>query len=263
MAASAEAVRLDLSKGLAILTLDRPETLNAMSQEMMTSLDRQLDALSQVPDLRAVIITGAGRGFCAGGDLLEFETALTAGQDLLLDYLRRNAMILQRIEDLPVPVIGAVNGVAIAGGLELLLCCDILIATEGVQIGDGHARYGVVPAAGATVRLPERIAPSRAAQLFYTGATQSAETLRDWGLVNEVVPADRLMHRAQDLAAEIMACSPEVTRHLKALTGPEARDRRRQERMEAEHQHFARHVEGHDLGQGLAAFREKRRPDFG
>ena len=71
------------------------------------------------------------------------------------------------------------------------------------------------------------------------------------------------MDCAQDLAAEIMACSPEVTRHLKALTGPEARDRRRQERMEAEHQHFARHVEGHDLGQGLAAFREKRRPDFG
>lgn len=263
MAASAEAVRLDRSKGLAILTLDRPDTLNAMSQEMMTALDRQLDALSQVRDLRAVIITGAGRGFCAGGDLLEFETALAAGQDRLLDYLRRNARILQRIEDLPVPVIGAVNGVAIAGGLELLLCCDILIAAEGAQIGDGHARYGIVPAAGSTVRLPERIAPSRAAQLFYTGAPLPAETLRDWGLVNEVVPANRLMDRAQERAAEIMACSPEVTRHLKALTGPKARDPRRQGWMEAEHEHFARHVEGQDLGRGLAAFREKRRPDFG
>lgn len=262
-ATTGQAVRLDVSGGLATLTLDRPDTLNAMSQEMMTALDRQLDALEQVPDLRAVIVTGAGRGFCAGGDLLEFGTALKAGQDRLLNYLRRNARILQRIEDLPVPVIGAVNGVAIAGGLELLLCCDILIAAEGAQIGDCHARYGVVPAAGSTVRLPERIAPSRAAQMFYTGATLSAETLRDWGLVNEVVPADRLMDRAQDLAAEILACSPEVTRHLKALTGPEARDHRRQQRMEAEHQHFARHVDGQDLGRGLAAFREKRRPDFG
>ncbi|MGR3454513.1 AMP-binding protein [Pseudooceanicola sp.] len=262
-AAADEAVRLEVSEGVATLTLDRPDSLNAMSQEMMTALDRQFDALERVTDLRVVIITGAGRGFCAGGDLLEFETALKAGKDRLLGYLRRNRDIIQRVEDLPVPVIGAVNGVAIAGGLELLLCCDILIAAESARISDGHARYAIVPAAGSTVRLPERIAPSRAAQMLYTGAALPAETLRDWGLVNEVVPGDLLMTRAHEIAAEIRACSPEVNRHVKALTGREARDPARQERMEAELQHFAQHVEGRDLARGLAAFREKRRPDFG
>src|SRR5690606_7489945 len=106
-------------------------------------------------------------------------------------------------EDLPVPVIGAANGVAVAGGLELLLACDIVLAAEGAKIGDGHAKYGVVPTGGATVRLVERIGRSHAAQLFYTAALVDAGTMVRWGLVNEVVAKDRLMQRAKEIAREM------------------------------------------------------------
>jgi enoyl-CoA hydratase/carnithine racemase len=256
-----EAVEFAFRDGIATLTLNRPENLNAASEAMMSAMERRLRGLADLKGLRAVILTGSGRAFCAGGDLLEFETMLKSGGTRLIDTLRHNQDVLQMIEDIPVPVIGAANGVAVAGGLELLLCCDIIIAAEDARIGDGHAKYGVVPAGGATVRLVERIGPSRAAQLFYTASLLDAETLREWGLVNEVVSRDRLMDRAQELAREICQRSPEVNRHTKALTRarhPELRAKR----IRAELERFAEHLVGADLAEGLAAFREKRQPEF-
>lgn len=262
MSSADEAVRLAFEGGIATLTLDRPESLNAASEAMMRSLERRLRALANLPGLRVVILTGAGRAFCAGGDLLEFEAALKAGGTKLIDTLRYNQDIIQMVEDLPVPVIGAVNGVAVAGGLELLLACDVIIAVEGAKIGDGHAKYGVVPAGGATVRLPERIGPSRAAQLFHTASLMDARTLADWGLVNEVVPGDLLMARAVELAREICRASPEANRHIKALTGRLARSGERAARIRAELARFAEHISGGDLAKGLAAFRAKRSPVY-
>jgi enoyl-CoA hydratase/carnithine racemase len=257
-----EPVRLDFADGIATLTLDRPESLNAASEAMMQSLERRLRAVAALPGLRVVIVTGAGRAFCAGGDLIEFEAALKAGGTKLVDTLRYNQDVIQMVEDLPVPVIGAVNGVAVAGGLELLLCCDIIIAAEGARIGDGHTRYGVVPAGGATVRLCERIGPSRASQLFYTASLADAATLKDWGLVNEVVPKERLMERAMELAREISRRSPEANRHIKALTGRIARSDTRAGRIRAELERFEEHIRGVDLARGLAAFRAKQDPVF-
>jgi enoyl-CoA hydratase/carnithine racemase len=255
-------VRLAFADGIATLTLDRPESLNAASEALMQSLERQLRAVCGLPGLRVVILTGTGRAFCAGGDLIEFEAALNAGGSRLVDTLRFNQDVIQMIEDLPVPVIAAVNGVAVAGGLELLLCCDIILAAEGAKIGDGHVKYGVVPAGGATVRLGERIGRSRAAQLFYTASLVDAEVLRDWGLVNEVVPADRLMSRASELARQICSRSPEANRHIKALTTRIAHSDTRARRIRAELEHFAEHIRGVDLAKGLAAFHAKRQPDF-
>ncbi|MCC6002161.1 MAG: AMP-binding protein [Pararhodobacter sp.] len=256
-------VLLDHEGAIAILTLNSPDSLNAASQSLMQSLQARLEELASLPDLRAVILTGAGRAFCAGGDLIEFNAALKAGGSVLVDTLRYNQDVIQMLEDLPVPVIGAVNGVAIAGGLELLLCCDILLAADDARLGDGHARYGVLPGGGATVRLSERIGPARAAQLFYTAGTIDAQTALAWGLVNETVPRDQLMIRARALASEIARCSPEVLRRVKQLTGPEARSPERQARLRAELGHFAEHVKGADLREGLAAFGEKRQPRYG
>jgi acyl-CoA synthetase (AMP-forming)/AMP-acid ligase II/enoyl-CoA hydratase/carnithine racemase len=255
-----EPVQLSFEDGLATLTLDRPGSLNAASQAMMQSLERQLRAVASLSGLRAVILTGSGRAFCAGGDLLEFETALEAGGTALLDTLRYNQDVIQMVEDLPVPVIGAVNGIAVAGGLELLLCCDIVLAAEDARIGDGHTKYGVVPAGGATVRLVERIGPSRASQLFYTGTLLDAATLKEWGLVNEVVPGNRLMERAMELAREIGLRSPEANRHIKSLTA--RKSEARSQRIRAELEAFARHLSGKDLARGLAAFRSKQPPSF-
>jgi enoyl-CoA hydratase/carnithine racemase len=242
--------------------LDRPDNLNAASEAMVQSLERRLRAVAALPELRVVILTGAGRAFCAGGDLMEFEAALKVGGTKLIETLRYNQDVIQMVEDLPVPVIGAVNGVAVAGGLELLLCCDIIVAAEGVKIGDGHTRYGVVPAGGATVRLVERIGLSRAAQLFYTGSLIEAGTLREWGLVNDVVPKDKLMERAMELAGEICRSSPEANRHIKALTGRSARTDARAGRIRAELQRFEQHIRGIDLAKGLAAFRTKQHPSY-
>jgi len=253
-----ESVTLTFEDGIAVLTLNRPDSLNAMSQVMMKSLESQLVHLATLPGLRVLILTGAGRAFSAGGDLVEFEQALKASKKTLLDYLEYNMGVLQLLEDLPVPVIGAVNGTAVAGGLETLLCCDILVAAEGIKIGDGHTRYGVVPAAGATVRLGERISPSHAAQLFYTAGLVDAETLRDWGLINEVVPKVQLMSRVMELAKDICKCSPEAIRHIKFLTGERARTPDRQSRISAELERFALHVDGTDLANGLAAFKAKQ-----
>ena len=256
-----DAVTLEFRDGIATLTLNRPERLNAMSRELMASLAMQLDVLAKQDGLRVVLVTGAGRAFSAGGDLIEFDATLRADPARLLADLRFNQQVMSRIEALPVPVIGVANGLAVAGGLELLLCCDLILAAQSARIGDGHARYGVVPAGGATVRLRERVSPSHAAQLFYTAGLVDAQTLCAWGVVNEVLPGDRLMERALVLAEEITRCSPEALAHIKALmTTPSTTDRDR--RFEAELEHFAAHVAGRDLARGLSAFRNRQPPPY-
>jgi enoyl-CoA hydratase/carnithine racemase len=254
-----DAVVLEFENGIATLTLNRPDKLNALSREVMRALAAQLDVVVGTAGLRVVLLAGSGRAFSAGGDLVEFDDALRSAPAQLLADLRFNQQVINRIERLAVPVIGVANGLAVAGGLELLLCCDLILAAQGARIGDGHARYGVIPAGGATVRLRERISPSRAAQLFYTADLVDAETLHAWGLVNEVLPADRLMNRARELAREIARCSPEAVARIKALTAP-AKERER--RFEAELEHFAQHIDGSDLRRGLAAFRAKQPPPY-
>ncbi|MEX0408074.1 AMP-binding protein [Aquibium sp. LZ166] len=261
--AAEEPVRLHYENGIATLTLGRPKNLNAASEAMMQSMERRLRRVAGLPGLRAVILTGSGRAFCAGGDLIEFEAALRAGGTKLVDVLRYNQDVIQMIEDLPVPVIGAANGTAVAGGLELLLACDIVIAADDARMGDGHARFGIVPAGGATVRLEEKIGRARAAQLFYTASLIDAPTAARWGLVAEIVAGDRLMERAQEIAREICRASPEVLRHVKQLTGQPKRSDERRRRLRAEIEHFARHVEGRDLAEGLTAFKAKREPEYG
>lgn len=258
-----DAVLLDVSDGIAVLTLNRPGTLNAASAEVMNALERHLRALAALPDQRVVILTGAGRAFCAGGDLVEFRRLLAQGGTALIDTLRYNQQVIQMVEDLPVPVIGVANGAAVAGGLELLLCCDIVLAAPEARLGDGHAKYGIVPAGGATVRLIERIGPSRAAHLFYTAGMIDAATAQAWGLVSEIVEAPRLMARATELAREICRASPEVVRHIRQLTAPGLCAGARSARFEAEIRRFAEHLKGADLAEGLAAFGEKRPPRYG
>ncbi len=251
-------VTLSVDGHIALLTLNRPENFNAVSQDLMRCLKGHLKYIADITDLRSVIITGKGKAFCAGGDLIEFEKALQSDKQTLIDYLRYNQEVLQMIEDLPIPVIGAINGVAVAGGLELLLCCDILIAAEGAQVGDGHTKYGIVPAGGATVRLAEKLSPGQAAQLFYTAQLKSVETLQQWGLISEVVPAIELMKKAMEVAREINGCSPEAIRHTKALINPRNRTDDRRARMERELEHFFVHADGEDLSHGLAMFRSKQ-----
>jgi acyl-CoA synthetase (AMP-forming)/AMP-acid ligase II/enoyl-CoA hydratase/carnithine racemase len=258
---NSDAVLVEKENRIAVLTLNRPQSLNAMSVSLMRALDRALDGIAADPGIRAVIVIGRGKAFSAGGDLLEFQGLLQDDPQRLIETLAFNQGVFAKLECLSIPVIGAVNGAAVAGGLELLLCCDILVAATGAKIGDGHAKYGVVPAGGATVRLFRKLPANRANQLFFNPALVSAEELHVWGLVNEVVPAERLLSRAKEIASQFAHQSPEVLATIKRLALANV-DRGADEGYRAEIDAYNDHVRGKDLAEGLAAFREKRRPQY-
>jgi enoyl-CoA hydratase/carnithine racemase len=254
-------VILNCADGVAVIALNRPMALNALSTGLMQALDGLLDQLAVDSARRAVVITGHGRAFSAGGDLLEFYDQVQSDPRELIETLAYNQRVFAKLESLPVPVIGAVNGTAVAGGLELLLCCDVLIASEDAKIGDGHAKYGVVPAGGATVRLFRKIPANRAMQLFFSASLFSARELSLWGLINEVVPAPQLLARAKEIAAQFSRQSPEVLAKIKGLAHAYF-NANAYDGFQAELDAFTRHIDGKDLAEGLAAFRDKRRPQY-
>jgi enoyl-CoA hydratase/carnithine racemase len=254
-------VILQRADGTAIVVLNRPNALNALSASVMQALDGVLDRIVADASVRAVVITAQGRAFSAGGDLLEFEGLLHSDPQKLIATLAFNQRVFAKLETLAAPVIGAVNGTAVAGGLELLLCCDVLVAAEDAKIGDGHARYGVVPAGGATVRLFRKLPVNRAMQLFFSASLFSARELSDWGLINDVVPAAQVLSRAKDMAAQFSRQSPEVLAHIKSLARAHF-NAEAHEGFEAELAAFQSHTGGKDLAEGLAAFRDKRQPQY-
>jgi enoyl-CoA hydratase/carnithine racemase/acyl-CoA synthetase (AMP-forming)/AMP-acid ligase II len=258
---SADDVILERANGMAVITLNRPNALNALSKSTMHALDSVLDQIAADRTLRAVVVTGQGRAFSAGGDLLEFFEQVQRDPRQLIETLAFNQRVFAKLESLPVPVIGAVNGTAVAGGLELLLCCDVLVASEDAKIGDGHAKYGVVPAGGATVRLFRKIPVNRAMQLFFTANLFSARELLEWGLINEVVPAQQLLTRAKEIASQFSRQSPEVLAKVKGLARAYF-NANSYNGFQAELEAFARHIGGKDLAEGLTAFREKRQPQY-
>lgn len=243
---------------VAWLTLDSPQNLNALSRQLLGELDHAVDRLYRDAEVRCVVITGAGRAFSAGGDLLGFKADLSGP---LIERLEYAQTLFNKVEALPMPVIAAVNGYAIAGGLELILCCDIVLAAESARIGDGHARYGIIPAGGATARLPKKISPNRANEMFYTAQLYGASVLEQWGLVNRVVPDDQLLSVAAHHAEAIAAHSPAGIGITKKLVRDNT-GRRSVEGAQAEIAAFKPYATTADFAEGLAAFSEKRKPLF-
>lgn len=258
---AAEPVLLSRSGYVATITLNRPAALNALSPDVVDALDRVLDELQADDTTRVVILTGAGRAFCAGGDLLGFGRELELDPPSLIDTLAYNQRVLEKLRALPMPVLAAVNGVAVAGGLEMILACDVVIAAETAKIGDGHARYAIVPAAGSTVQLLTRMHGAHARHMLFSAELFSARQCMDWGLVTEVVPAERLHDRAQEIARQYSQQSPAVLRHMKALARA-VHDGTVQTGLRAELQAFQTHLTSHDLAEGLRAFRDKRQPRY-
>lgn len=249
--------------GVEWLTLDHPASMNALSLPMLEQLAEAVEQLHQDAAVRCVVITGAGRkAFCAGGDLRGFQSDLAEPtKDRFLARLRYAQQVFDRIEDLPMPVIAAVNGVAVAGGLELLLCCDLVIAAESARIGDGHARYGIIPAGGSSARLPRKIAANRANYLLLSAELLSARTLEQWGLVNQVVADDELCDAAAGMAGTLAAHSPLGLRRIKLLLR-RSLDLNLREAVHGEIDAFASYAHSADLAEGLSAFAQKRQPVF-
>ena len=147
----------------AWLTLNRPEALNALTVPLIQCLDACLTRAEAETELRAIVVTGAGRAFCAGADLKSIGVLLADDVERFgAEFIRPLLAVLDRLEASALPVIAAVNGIAAAGGLETILACDLVIAAQGARIGDAHANYGLIPGGGGSVRLPRRIGPARA-----------------------------------------------------------------------------------------------------
>lgn len=259
---SARAVLTAVEGSLGWIILNRPDDMNAMSPALIEDLDLAVTALAADSRVRCVAITGQGRAFSAGGDLKSFRERVGGG-DLAAFHagLRRAQEVFRRIETLPCPVIAAVNGYAVAGGLELVLSCDLVIAAASAKMGDGHAKFGVIPGGGASARLPRKLPIALAKQLFFTAALVPAETMRMWGLVNEVVPDDELKAAVTRLAEQIGRASPLTLRTIKRLVD-QSLDVSLEDALEAELVAFESYAGSHDLMEGLTAFQERRPPKY-
>ncbi|MBZ5795678.1 enoyl-CoA hydratase/isomerase family protein [Burkholderia contaminans] len=255
-----EALLFEATGAVARLTLNRPKAMNAMNIALLTELDRRLAQIAADDDIRVLVVTGAGAAFCAGADLKEVLASQKAevGE---ADFLDRADATLARLRNFPKPVIAALNGITMAGGLEMAMCADIVIAAECAAIGDAHANFGVYPGAGGAAVLPRLIPQNIAMYLLLTGKTLSATEMKAYGFVSEVHPDAELSDAAMKLAGQIAAKSPVVLRRMKEVARTSA-DKSRDDALLHEQVMLRRHLRSFDLQEGLLAFAEKRAPRF-
>lgn len=250
------------TRGAAVwATLDRPEALNSITPAIVAGLHAALDSAEADPAIVAVVLAGKGRAFCAGADLKYVRAQCGDDEAAISRFLDSVLSLMRRIETFPRPVIAAVNGLALAGGLELVLCCDLVVAARSARLGDAHANYGLLPGGGGSVRLPRKIGPTRAKYLLYTGEFLPADELVSWGLVNEVVEDAELAAAVERLVAKLAVKSSLVLRRMKALVD-DGLEQPLDVALRQELVASAVHAHSHDMREGLAAFEEKRRPRF-
>lgn len=260
---SFEQIIVERRDGALWVTLNRPAALNSLTPTLGRELGRALDLAEADPDIRALVLTGAGRAFCAGADLIglggaEDSRAINARIEALLPVIGR---AFDRLEASPLPVIAAVNGLALAGGLELVLCCDLVIAADSARFGDAHANYGLLPGGGGSIRLPRKIGPTRAKYLMMTGMFASAEEMCAAGLVNRVVTGDGLMEATRDLVGSLAEKSALGLARMKELVAA-ADDLPLAAGLAREIEVITAYAASADMREGLDAFREKRKPQF-
>lgn len=210
---------LDTSEGIATVTLNRPDKLNAYTVDMGEEIVDAFAALQDDDAVRAVILTGAGRGFCAGVDLdhLKEQASATESSGPRLGEERLVREFPLTLLDYPKPVIAAINGHAIGVGITMVLPADIRLAASGAKLGLTFAKMGILPGLGSTCLLPRLVGAAKARELVLTASVIQAEEAAAIGLVNRVVPPDALMPLAREMATQMAACKPEVLRAAKGL----------------------------------------------
>lgn len=249
-------LKLEYDSGRATLTLNRPEKRNAISPEMIEELPRALEQASK--RARAVLLTGTGTAFCSGMDLEYLRSFPTQSREQIVADARRIAQMFRRIYSFPKPLIAAVNGPAIAGGLGLATLCDFTLATPQARFGYTEVRIGFMPAI-VSAFLVRQIGEKRARDLLLSGRLFDASEALRLGLANEIVQQERLLERARELAGELAAMSPTALAHTKRLLikfSQAELDRELEMAIEASTE--VRSTA--DFREGLAAFLEKRKP---
>lgn len=254
-------LRYSVDQGVASITLCRPDVLNSFNRRMAQELQRALERAGADADVRAVLLTGAGRGFCAGQDLGEATTGEVAAIDLGDVVKTSYNPIVLAIRELEKPVVCAVNGVAAGAGANLALACDLVIAAEDASFVQSFSKIGLVPDTSGTFFLPRLVGPARATAMMFLAEKISATKALDWGMIYEVVPPTVLLDTALALA-KLLATMP--TRGLaltkKALNASFGNDLKSQLGLEEELQRQAGRTA--DFAEGVKAFLEKRKPTY-
>lgn len=212
---SADPLLVAVADGVATVTLNRPQAMNALSRALRGALVAAFRRLADDAAVEVLILTGAGRAFCAGLDLKELGGESGAAGDT--ESAVAGGDVVGAVQDCGKPVIAAVNGFAITGGFELALACDVLIAARGARFADTHARVGILPGWGLSQKLSRAIGVYRAKELSLTGNYLSAEQAEAWGLVNRVVEPEALLPACAALARDMRSCVPDVMRAYKRV----------------------------------------------
>ncbi|WP_437919228.1 enoyl-CoA hydratase/isomerase family protein [Sphingobacterium sp. LRF_L2] len=250
---------LDIKDRTAYLTVNRPEKLNALNRDTLSELSKLLGFLEQEQRVLGIILTGAGdRAFVAGADIAEFKGLSEAEAFDLATWGHRHVMDV--IYNFPKPIIAAVNGFALGGGLELAMACHLRVASDQAKMGLPEVSLGIIPGYGGTQRLPELVGRGKALEMILTGDMLDASASLQWGLVNYVVPADELIRKCDELLQKMYLKSPKalslaIRSVNKGLQSPK-------EGYDEEIKAFAEAFGTADFVEGVAAFLEKRKPKF-
>ena len=253
-----QTIRYEKKDGIAIVTIDRPEALNALNSTVITELEQVVADLETDREIRAMILTGEGRSFVAGADIGEqYPLDLDGGRR----WGQRGSALMRRIEKLEFPTIAAVNGFALGGGCELAMSCDIILASEKAKFGQPEVGLGITPGFSGTQRLPRRVGIAKAKELIFSGKTIGAAEAKEIGLVNAVYAPEELMNGAIAMAQSFTANAPIAVKYSKACI-----DRGMQmdidDGIALENELFAMCFATADQKEGMGAFLEKRPAQF-
>ncbi|ACU06642.1 Enoyl-CoA hydratase [Flavobacteriaceae bacterium 3519-10] len=248
---------VETEERIAIITINRPESLNALNSKTIAELSDSFENLNKNPEIRVIILTGSGeKSFVAGADIKEFSDFGAADAE----NLSRNGqqILFDKIENLSKPVIAAVNGFALGGGLELAMACHIRYASENAKLGLPEVTLGLIPGYGGTQRLPKLVGKGLANEIIFSAKMIPAARAKEIGLVNDVVSSDELLSQSKDLARTIARNSPMAIE--KAISAVNLSDST--SGFETEMKSFGELFEMNDKKEGVSAFLEKRKPNF-
>lgn len=253
-----ENIKLKIEENVAIITMNRPKALNALNNQTLEELNNIIDGISADNEILGVIITGEGKGFVAGADIVQMQSYKAEEGRNYAEYAQST---FNKIEALGKPVIAAVNGYALGGGCELSMSCDLRIASDRAVFGQPEVNLGVIPCFGGTQRLPRLIGSGRAKDLIFTGRMVKADEALAIGLVNKVVPADELLNEVQNMMNTIISKAPMAIKYSKISINKGA-DLDLSNALELEKDLAALTFASKDKDEGMTAFIEKRDPKF-
>jgi len=255
-----DAVLMKVDGNVGVITLNRPEKFNCISKSLVAGLNTAINTLQANPEVRVLLLHGAGKVFCTGADpkeILETRESQSELHAMLTDLLE----VLRRFERGPLPVIAAVHGLALAGGLEMMMGCDVVFAAKSAKIGDQHAQYGLVPGGGNSQRLTRVLGRRRALDLMFSARWLGANEALEWGLVNYVVDDEVLLDEAMAYARKVASHSATGLATMKLMVD-DGIDMSQDQGLAYEVDLAVAGLRTADSDEGLNAFRERRTPEF-